>query len=49
MPVANDRTNRLFECANDMEGSFMDGPFGDLDGPDAEEEGAGREVKDGAE
>ena len=29
--------------------SFMDGPFRDLDGPDAEDEGAGREVKDGAE
>ena len=27
----------------------MDCPFRDLDGPDAEEEGAGREVKDGAE
>ena len=29
--------------------SFMDGPFRDLDGPDAEDEGAGREVEDGAE
>ena len=29
--------------------SFLDGSFRDLDGPDAEDEGAEREVKDGAE
>ena len=32
-----------------MQKSDMDVPFRDLDGPDAEDEGAGREVKDGAE
>ena len=32
-----------------MQKSDMDVPFRDLDGPDAEDEGARREVKDGAE